>query len=226
MNYPFVSVVILHWNHYAATKRCLDSLLACTYPNMQVIVVDNGSKDDSAVRLQSEYADLRFIFNSANLGFARGCNAGIKEALQSDSCTYVLLLNNDATVTPGFLEPAVMMAESNKQIGLINGKMYLKENSNILASAGGFINRLRVDLKIRGLGEEDQGQYDEPCEITFVTCGFALISRQVLQTVGLLPEEYFFSMEEIDYSLQVRRAGFKLYYVPEFSCFHTSGGSH
>jgi GT2 family glycosyltransferase len=79
---------------------------------------------------------------------------------------------------------------------------------------------------VRGFREDDRGQYDEPQEIGFVTGALALIKREVLEGVGLLPEEYFFGVEEIDYSVAVRRAGYKLLYVPGFLVYHSSDGSH
>lgn len=225
-SHPCVYAIVLNWNNFADTKKCVDSLLAATYPNLKIIIIDNDSTDGSNERLQVEYPDLRFMSNPANFGFAKGCNVAIKEALKDKDAKYILLLNNDATVPPNFLEPAIEQAESDPSIGLIGGKIYHSPDSNILGYAGGSISLLRGQLVMRNFDKPDTGLYDEPEEITFVTCAAAVVTRRAIETAGLLPEEYFFGTEEQDYSLHVRRCGFKLYYVPGFICYHVSGGSH
>jgi GT2 family glycosyltransferase len=223
-DYPRVNVIVLHWKNYAQSKRCLESLRQATYPNLSVIVVDNGSGDGSGRRLQNEFSDYRYVFNERNLGFARGCNVGIREALKDAACSYIVLLNNDAEVSAGFLEPAVQLAEADKSIGAISGKILLPTDRRIWY-AGGWISILRGQA-ITPFGAIDRGQYDQIEEVGFVTGALMLIRRRVLETVGLLAEEYFFGVEEWDFSLTVRRAGWKLFYVPEFLIFHRGDGSH
>lgn len=223
---PTVYVIVLNWNNYEVTKRCLESLLQASYPKLSVIVVDNGSVDGSTERLKAEFADVQFIFNEKNLGFARGCNVGIRAALKDEHCDYVLLLNNDAFVPPAFLEKAVAVAEGDKSIGLVGGKVLQSPESNTIWYAGGHIDRWRGQAMLRGFGEVDHGQYDEPCDVGFVSGGLMLIKREVLTTVGLLPEEYFFGVEEWDFSLATKTAGYRLCYVPDFIAFHRGDGSH
>jgi len=222
---PRVSVIVLNWNNYDETRKCLESLQQAGYPSLKVIVVDNGSADGSGKRLESEFPGFKFVFNTKNLGFARGCNTGIREALRDEECKYVLLLNNDAVVTPNFLDKAVETAEMGRSIGLVGGKILQSPESRKIWYAGGYIDRWRGQAKTRW-GETDHGQYDKTEEVGFVTGCLMLIKREVLENVGLLPEEYFFGVEEWDYSLTVRRAGYRLYYVPEFLVYHKGDGSH
>lgn len=217
---------MLNWNNYEDSKKCLVSLEHVSYPKLKVIVVDNASADGSGFQLQTEFPSLQFIFNDKNLGFARGCNVGIRAALNNLDCSYVLLLNNDATVTRHFLEPAIEMAETNPKVGLVGGKILFSEETKKIWYAGGTIDRWKGRVWVRGFREIDHGQYDKPSEVGFVTGALMLIKREVLQKVGLLPEEYFFGGEEIDYSLAVRLAGYNLYYVPTFLVYHASDGSH
>jgi GT2 family glycosyltransferase len=223
---PLVYVVVLNWNNYEDSKKCLESLVRATYTNLKIILVDNGSSDGSGRRLQAEFGDVEVILNDENLGFARGCNVGIRAAIDDADCVYVLLLNNDAVATQRFLEQALEVAQANPQIGLVGGKVLYSPESRKIWYAGGEVNRWRGQVVIRGFREIDQGQYDVPVEVGFVTGALMLIRRAVLEEVGLLPEEYFFGTEEIDYSLAVRRAGYKLYYVPEFLVYHGADGSH
>ncbi len=222
---PKVSVVVLNWNTYELTKECLESLQEVTYSNYEVILVDNASRDGSAQKLGQEFPEATLIQNNANLGFARGCNAGIRCAL-NHGADFVLLLNSDSTVEKGFLEPAVEVAESDSKIGLVSGKIYLKDKPGYLWYAGGSFSLLRGMVVIRGWHQLDEGHFNKAEEVDISTGALMLIKREVIDKVGLLPEEYFFGQEEWDYSLTVRRAGYRLYYVPEFVTYHRGDGSH
>src|SRR5438067_2262972 len=112
-NNPRVWAIVLNWNNYSQTKLCLESLRRASYPNLRVVVVDNASDDNSGKRLQSEFSDYDFVFNEQNLGFARGCNRGIRAAQDDPECAFALLVNNDLEVEPSFLEPAVDAAEQD-----------------------------------------------------------------------------------------------------------------
>src|SRR5436853_3497177 len=155
---PRIYVVVLNWNNYADTRKCIESLLAASYPALRIVIVDNGSADQSGKRLQADFPKLRFIFSEKNLGFSRGCNAGMRLALEDNDCAYVLLLNNDAVVSPSFLESAVEMAELNSRIGMVGGKIFQSPDSEVLSYAGGYVSRWRGQTVVRGFGEIDRGR--------------------------------------------------------------------
>jgi len=224
-NWPKVCIVVLHWKNYESTRDCLESLGAITYPHREIVVVDNHSEDGSIERLQIDFPHCYFLLNDANLGFARGCNVGIRFAY-AQGAHYVLLLNNDIRVTPGFLEPAVCAAESDPRVGLVTGKVLYLDPPNMIWHAGGYIHPIKRNAITRGFREIDRGQYDKVCETKWATGAMMLIKRSVLETVGFLPEEYFFGVEEWDYSTAVRKAGFKILYVPEFKAYHNAGASY
>lgn len=226
MNEPRVYVIVLNWNNYEDSKRCVESVQQATYPNLKIVIVDNASADGSGERLRNEFPQHPFVRNEGNLGFSKGCNRGIHVAMEDEDCAYVLLLNNDAVVAPGFLEKAIETAEKDGRIGLVGGKILHSPETKVISYAGGHMNLWRGMVVIRGFNEKDHGQYDEACEVGFVTGAFMLIKRDVLEKVGLLPEEYFFGIEEWDYSYNVQQHGYKLYYVPEFIAYHTGDGSH
>lgn len=222
---PKVFIVLLNWNSFADSRECLLSLREITYPNYDIILVDNASIDGSAQRLADEFPEVMLIVNEENLGFAAGCNVGIKRAIQRNA-DYILLLNNDTLVKPDFLEPAVAFTEENVDVGLVGGKIYKYGEGKRLWDAGGEINWLRGFGKRMGWGQLDVGQFDTPRLTTFVTGCLMLIKKEVVLNVGLLPEEYFFGVEAWDYSVRVARAGYKLAYVPQFVIWHKVGGAH
>jgi GT2 family glycosyltransferase len=223
---PRVYVIVLNWVNYSQTKACLESLEKVSYPDLRIIVVDNASTDDSGQRLQQEFGQHQFVFNEANLGFARGCNRGIRVALKDPDCAYLLLLNNDMEVEPGFLESAVRMAEENSAVGLVTGKILFGDRRNVIWSAGGYIHRFKVQGIAPAWNQLDDGRWDTAMETSWASGAMLLIPRATIERIGLLPEEYFFGTEEWDYSTTVKKAGMKIMYVPEFKGYHYPGGSY
>jgi len=223
---PLVYIVVLHWKNYEHTREAITSILSNSYRNYRVIVVDNASFNTSVERLQAEFPQVTFIVNETNLGFSKGCNVGIRAALKDVGCEYVLLMNNDATIARDSLPAAVDAAERHSSIGIVSGKILLARPPHTIWYAGGRIDRWRGQAVVRGFGEVDRGQYDQPGETGFVTGALMLIKRAVLTRVGLLPEEYFFGVEEWEFSERARRGGFKLFYVPSFVGSHEADGSH
>lgn len=223
-DYPRVAIVVLNWNNYEDTAECLSSLANLEYPEYRPIVVDNGSEDGSGEKLQEEFSWCEFVFNEENLGFAGGCNQGIEKAI--DTADYTLLLNNDCRFrTSGSLRSAVEVAEKRPDTGIIGGKIYYSGSKKIW-SACGEINWLRGRGVHYGHNELDTGNYDEITEVDFVSGALMLINNEVIKDVGPLPEEFFFGAEEWDYSVKVRRAGYSLYYCPQFEVDHEVGASH
>lgn len=223
---PGVCAIILTWNKYTETKECVLSLQNADYPNLQIILVDNGSVDNSVERLRMEFPDVTLLINQTNLGFARGVNVGINKALTDPACNYILLVNNDAVMCRGFLKGAIATAESDPSISIIGGKVYQSIDSNKLSYAGGYVSRWKGGIIARGSGKEDKGLYDTPCETGFVIGALMLIKRELIESIGPLPEDYFFGTEDMDYCLTAQEAGYKLYYIPTLAAYHLGGGSH
>jgi GT2 family glycosyltransferase len=223
---PRVYVVVVNWENFADTKECLSSVLGSGYSNLRVIIVDNGSRDGSIEQLRREFPNEVFLQTGSNLGFARGCNLGLRKALSDRECAFVMLLNNDATIVPGGLARAVAFFGTNARLGALSGKILTSREEKTIWYAGGRIHRWRGQAIVRGFGEKDDGQFDQACEVGFVTGAMMLVRREVLEAVGLLPEEYFFGIEEWDFSLQVTKGGYQLFYFPELVGYHKADGSH
>lgn len=224
-DHPSVYIIVLHWKAYDATRACLLSLRDVTYPNHQVIVVDNASNDSSVEALRTEFPEALFMYNEGNFGFSRGCNTGLREAYRLGA-NYVMLLNNDMQVEPGFLEPAVAEAMKYGDLVAVTGKIMITETPDIFWQAGGDIDPWRIRGLPRGKGLVDVGQFDEVCETGWASGAMSLFPRSILEKIGYLPEEYFFGEEEWDYSTAIRRAGMKILYVPDFKAYHRVGASY
>lgn len=216
---PRVSIIILNWNSYDVTFECLLSLRKMDYRNFEVVMVDNGSVDSSDEKLEQNAPEIRLIRNGANLGFAGGCNVGIRDAMRRGA-DYVLLLNNDTVVAPDFLSQMMAVAESDSRIGALSPKILFFDHPDRLNYAGGIHKRWRLYPKTIGLFQRDDGSYDELREVSFLTgCAF-LIKAEVVRKIGVLEEIYFHFYEDIEWSLRVVQAGYKGIYVPRAKIWH------
>jgi GT2 family glycosyltransferase len=224
MTSPKVSVIIVNWNNFEDSAECLESLKCATYPNLEVVVVDNGSDADDARRLRERFGGaIGLIENQRNLGFAKGCNIGIRDAL-GRGADYVALLNNDTVVTPGFLDELVRAARSDGRVGIAGGKIRCYEFPDLIWFAGGIVDYRTGNTPIRGSGEVDQGQFDEKVEVDWICSCFMLISRELLEKVGLLDERFFFGWEDADLCLRAAGKGYKVLYVPGAEIWHKGFG--
>ena len=217
------TVLVLNWNNAAATLDCLDCLRADA-PELQALVIDNGSSDDSADLIARANPDVPIVRLPNNDGFARGMNAGLRWVLARGEYDVVAFLNNDAQLSADDLLRATDMIRKDHSIGLLTGKILRPDGR--LWYGGGRLRRWRGGADHFGVGRPDRGQCDEAADVTFVSLAFAVTRRDVIERVGLLADEYFFGQEEWDYSLRVRKAGYRLRYEPSIHCIHGGQGSH
>lgn len=219
MKTPKVSVIIVNWNNYKDTSECLESFKKITYPNLDIIVVDNGSEDSSCQQFVANFSHCKVIKNQENLGFAAGNNIGIREALKGGA-DYVLMINNDTIVKDDFLEPMVHCLEHNKRAGVAGGKIYYYDDPDRIWTVGGDVRILRGGSIYYGGGEKDMGQYNTIKQMTHISGCMSLIKREVLERVGLLSEQFFFRGSEWDFCYRVFKQGYQMFYIPESVIWH------
>jgi GT2 family glycosyltransferase len=221
-----VSIIILNWNGASDTLGCLDSLTALTYPNFNVIVVDNGSTDDSLVRLRPYTAPypLTLFETGRNLGYAGGNNIGIRQALELGA-DFVLVLNNDTTVAPDLLERLLESAQRNPDAGVFSARiMYFDEPDRVWFD-GARWNPSSLQLEWPGQDAEEHaiGTVDHD---TDYASGAALFFRsEVARQIGLLDEAFFLVWEEVDWCFRARKAGWRNIIVPAAKVWHKIGVS-
>lgn len=235
-----VSIVITHYSGSEDTRECLKSLQKIKHPHFRfsVIVVENGSKEPFEFKKSESPTQTVLIKSDSNLGFPGGNNLGIKEAVQRYHPDYVLLLNNDTTVDPQFLEELVKTAENNQDVGMVSpliyfypGREYYKDAysqdqiGKVIWFAGGSIDWNNLDCFHRGVDEVDRNQFQNQASTDFATGCCVLVSRKVLDTVGLLDSRYFLYLEDVDWSLRTKSAKFKLLFTPKAKIWHKNAGS-
>lgn len=221
---PRVGVVALNWRKPEMTAECVESVIADGYENLDVVIVDNGSGDGSERLLAERFPDLTVVATGENLGFSRGCNAGIRVAIERGA-EFVALVNNDLVVEPGSIGHAVDVLLQDPRAGAVTGKIYTNDDG-VLWQAGGHIDNRLVSGIARGRLETDTGQYDAQEETGWASGAMSVFRADVLAREGLLPEEYFFGQEEWDISTAILRSGMSIVYDPQFVGRHRVGGSY
>jgi hypothetical protein len=219
-----VVTVVLNWNGSADTIDCVRSLRELRDVDNTILVVDNGSTDDSLARLRGAFPDLWILETGANLGYAGGNNAGIEAAL-ARGADFVWLLNNDTTVDPETLAALVAALAERPDAGLAGSKIYYAARPETLWCAGCRYTTRYGFAEPRGQGERDEGQYDVPDEIEFATGCSVLARREVIAAIGPLSEDYFMSWEDVDWSAAAAAAGWRILYVPGSRVWHKVGAS-
>jgi len=214
---PLVSIVTINYKQAEITNQLLNSLQSISYPNIEIIVVDNNSGTDNIEKINTNYANVKLICNLNNLGFSGGNNIGI----QASEGEFVLLLNNDTEVDPGFLEPMIELLEHNPLIGAVSPKIKYFSRPDLIQYAG-FSKMNRFTLRMHGIGNNkpDNEMYNHVMETPYAHGCAMLVRREVINNVGLMPEEYFLYYEEHDWSESIRRSGYSIYYQPKSVVFH------
>ncbi len=243
-----VFIIILNYNNASDTIECLESLKKTKNNNFTVIIVDNASIDNSVNLiinyLCSEnndylYIDMKqtninlpivqvlpkfvFIRSDHNGGYGYGNNLGIKFALRNGA-DYIMILNNDTVVSFDFLALLIEMCESNKEIGIASGKIYFYGRPDVIWFNGGAFYEWTGKIEHFNFNEKDMGQSPKK-EITFISGCMWLVPREVFEKVGLINEEYFMYVEDLEFCYRVRKAGYKLAVNPNSKIWHKVDGA-
>ena len=218
-----VSVIIINWNGLVHLQKCLPSLFSQNYKRIEVLVVDNGSIDDSVVWLIKKYPQVKIIRNKENLGFASANNQGYWQA----SGEYMLFLNNDTEVTASFLTELLKVLRSDKSIGGVQSKILLMDSPKRLDSVGSYLTNTGF-LYHLGVYASDSEEFSKEIEIYSAKGACMLLKRNVLEKIKvdgeILDGRYFAYFEETDMCHRVWLAGYKIMYVPSSVIYHKFGG--
>jgi GT2 family glycosyltransferase len=211
---PLVTAIILNWNGLDDTLDCLKSLQSDPYPNLRIIVVDNGSEGDEADALEREFGgSITLIRSETNRGFAGGANLGLRRALE-DGTDYALLLNNDTVVEPGFLAEMLKAAAFLPDLAAACPRTVFYDRPDMIYSTGGRYSLWTGVARQVGRGEPDGDRFSHVEERDYADGVCMLIPRAALDKVGLLDEDYFAYWEETDWCARARALGLRSYYIP------------
>ena len=212
---PRLSVIIPNWNGKHFLAPCLDSLLAQSVADIEIIIVDNASTDGSQDFVKSNYPAARLIELAQNRGFTGACNAGMDAA----SGEFVALLNNDTEVAKSWAAAVIQALDAKPDCGIVACKMLLHDQRDRFHTAGDFVT-VAGKAGNRGFGQLDSGQYDAG-DYVFSACGGAAVYRgSLLREVGLLDDDFFFLLEDVDLAWRAQLAGFRVWYAPGAVVYH------
>lgn len=224
---PTVAVVILNFNGKQWLERFLPQLRQSTYENFSIVVADNGSTDGSLGFLAEAYPDIRRIDLASNHGFAQGYNL----ALQQIDDDYLVLLNSDVEVTPGWMEPIIELMERDQSVAACQPKIRSfahRSSFEYAGASGGWIDFLGYPFcrgRIFSVCEEDKGQYDNTQEVFWATGAALFIRADLFKAIGGFDPDYFAHAEEIDLCWRLKRAGYKIMVRPRSVVYHVGGGT-
>src|SRR5258708_1721280 len=216
---PKVSIIVLNWNGRKFLENCLDSLQKLTYNSIEIIVVDNNSKDGSVELVKEKYPKILLVENKENHGFAKGNNIGYEKS----NGEYILILNNDTKVTPDFLDPLVKTFEKDSTIGCVQPQIRLLEDKEILDGAGAFLTSTGFLYHFGYLKNKNKDIYNRQTEIFSAKGACMLLNRKAIEKVGLFDEDFFIFFEETDLCFRLWLSGFTVVYEPKSIIYHVGG---
>jgi len=221
---PRVAVQILTWNRVDELVPCLESFACIDYPRFEVIVLDNGSIDETIPTVKRDFPWVTLIENGANLGFCRGNNVGLRYVVEQ-GFDYVLLLNSDTKVLPGLLHELVAVMQSDPRIAIAGAKNLLMENPSYTWGKYGKGTWGPMLVRTMGRYQPDWNLQEPPRDVDWVIANGCLVSRAALEKVGVFDEDFWQCNEDVDWSYRARRAGFRVVYVDRAAILHKGGSS-
>ncbi|HTZ85653.1 MAG TPA: glycosyltransferase family 2 protein [Solirubrobacteraceae bacterium] len=212
--------VVLSWNGREDTLRCLESLTQVAHEGLRIVCVDNGSVDGSPEAVSERFPEVELIEAGANLGYSGGNNLGIRWALEQGA-SWIVLVNNDATVAADVIKGFERVARTRPRAGILAGKVYFADRPTTIWFAGQRVRELLgYSGRPRGYGQEDGPAYESVVSTGRAVGALMAISREAIEAAGLLDEGLFAYVEDVDWALRVREAGFEVVFAPGARAWH------
>ena len=217
MKTPLVSIITVNYNQSEVTRQLLSSLRKISYQNIEILVIDNGSQNDTPEKLKDDFPEIILIISQENLGFAGGNNLGVDKAKGE----YCLFINNDTEVEPDFLEPLISRMQSDESIGMLSPKIRFHHTPDTIQYAGYTrYHPITMRQQLIGYREKDVGQHDAG-GYTFAVHGAAMmVPMKIIDQIGSMDEIFFLYYEEHDWCERVKKAGYKMYYESNSIVWH------
>ena len=214
-----IKILILNWNGKHLLKPCLDSVTAIDYPNYSVMVIDNGSTDNSVNMVKENYSEVNLLVLEKNYGFAGGYNRCFTR-LKDEYSGFILLLNNDTEVDPDILNSFIQAKEKYGDNNLYGGKIFYQNNPELIWYAGGKVNIKWGYISHRGIRKHDSPKFSIPIETDYVTGCCLFTSMQVINQLNGFDERFNMYGEDVDLCLRAKEEGIQCYYWPEAKLWH------
>ncbi len=219
-----IHVIILNWNNFTDTDKCIYSLLHIGDSRIKIVLVDNNSTDNSIELLKEKYPQIEVLCSDKNLGYAGGMNIGIKYALKN-SADYIIISNNDIIYTNNFLSPLLELLYKDPMAGIISPKVLYAHEKDKIYCAGGDFKLLRGSGVAAYQGRDSSTFGNEIREISMAEGSCFITKKEVFEKAGLFSEDFFMYFEDLEFSDRVKKH-FKIFYTPLSIIYHKSGAGH
>lgn len=214
---PLVSILTVNFNQAEVTCQLIQSLRRISYPNIEIVVVDNGSERDDPAIIPQRYPEVIYLATGKNLGFAGGNNFGLAKC----SGDYVLFINNDVEVEPDFLEPLLEVFQEFPKVGMASPRIHFYDHPGLIQYAGSTpMNPFTIRNSGIGWNQQDTGQYLESRLTAYIHGAAMIVPRKVMEEVGLMYDDYFLYYEELDWCHRIQKAGYQILYVGQSLVHH------
>ena len=220
-----ITIIIPNYNGELHLKTCIPSVLNQTYKDYKLVLVDNGSDDESIDYITKAVSGSIIFKMDYNAGFAKAVNEGIKYSLDNLKSDYILLLNNDIELDSKFLEYGINAFNNVPDASFIAVKMMNYFERDIIDDCGDTIKFNGGSPVARGHGEKDIGQYDKPDYVFGVCAGAGFYKKELFKNVGLMDDNFIAYYEDFDFSFRAELMGYKAYFEPKAICYHKRGGT-
>jgi hypothetical protein len=214
-----IKILILNWNGKHLLKPCLDSVSAIDYPNYSVMVIDNGSTDNSVKMVKENFSEVELLELENNNGFAGGYNRCFTQ-LKNDYSGFVLLLNNDTEVDPTILSSFIQAKEIYGDNNLYGGKIFYQDTPNLIWYAGGNVKLKRAKISHRGIRQNDSAEFSKPLQTDYITGCCMFTSMEVINQLNGFDERFNMYGEDVDLCLRAKQKGIICYYWPDAKLWH------
>ncbi len=221
---PLVAIVLINWNNYQDTLECIASIQHSTYKNIEIIVVDNNSQNNSVQILKNKAKEINLILSNENTGFTGGNNIGIAYARKINA-EFIFLLNNDTLIEKLAIEELVLASKAHNKVGIFTPKIFFHPDRHLIWSAGTVYDRKKLMGMNFSYKRNDNSELDEIRDLDYAVGCALLIRSSVIQKIGALTEDYFATWEDVDFGLRAKEAGFRILYVPSSTIWHKESSS-
>ncbi len=220
--HPKISIITINYRQIEVTLQFLESTKLLTYPNFEILLIDNGCLKDYSTIIASRFPKVIYFISKKNLGFAGANNLGMKMA-KGD---FFFIVNNDTEVTPNLLQNLINPFFENNKIGAVSPKIKYFDQPTVIQYAGFTkVNHFTGRNNIIGFNEEDTGQHDVARSTSYAHGAAMLVKREVIESAGLFYEGYFMYYEELDWSERMVKQGYEIYYQPLGVIYHKASFS-
>jgi len=217
---PLVYAVVLAWNQLKETLECLESLSHSQYPNLRMLVSDNGSTDGTTEAVKRNYPNVEVTRVEVNMGMERGYNMGLEHALKNGA-DYVMAMNNDTIVDPEMVTHLVRGIQNHPKAGMVSPKIYhYYDDKTRLWCAGARWAAFPPRIKLIGSNASDSAQFQQDFTLPYVTSCCILMSREALQKTGLFDPGYYFYYNDWDMSARFWAAGYEIWFIADAHIWH------